>query len=231
MATVVVTGGNDGVQQAESAQAPAAFNAPIQLLNQSATPATPAGGPQLYATGGVMTYVNPQGLVNTIVGSQGGLATAGITTVGNSASEAVLQTMSLPANDAVAGAVYKMVGWGAYSDTGTPTLAWGSRLGGVAGTSLSTIAATTLGSGVSNLAWKAECLLNFLSATTAQVYMEVLLGTSNSTNATTVLTSTPSAATTVSLTSTKAWVLTVTFSAASASNTISLLGGWSERIA
>jgi hypothetical protein len=124
-----------------------------------------------------------------------------------------------------------MVGWGAYSDTSTPTLAWGARLGGVAGTSLATIAATTLGSGVSNLAWLAEMDVNFLSATTAQAYLKVLLGTSNSTNATTTLTSTPSSATTVSLSTAKALVLTVTWSASSSSNTISLLAGYSMRIA
>lgn len=229
MPTTIVTGGTNGPLAAETAGY--AVNGPLTLNNQSVAPATPTGAAELYATGGVLTYLNPQGLVNTLVGSQGGIQTAGIVTVNTTASETVLQSMSLPANDAIPGAVYRMVGWGTYGTTGTPTLAWGSRLGGVAGTSLSTIAATTLGSGVSNLAWRAECLLNFLSATTAQVFMEIELGTSNSTNATTVLTSTPSAATTVSLTSTKAWALTVTFSASSASNTISLLGGWTERVA
>jgi hypothetical protein len=231
MPTALVTGGSNGPLAAESLSAPETLNGPLTLANQTAAPATPAAGAELYAVGGVLTYINTQGLVNTIVGSQGGIVTAGITTVANTSAETVLQSMSLPALDAIAGSVYKMVGWGTYSDTVTPTLAFGSRLGGVAGTSLSTIAATTLGSGVSNLAWRAELLLNFLSTTTAQVYMEVELGTSNSTNATTLLTSTPSSATTVSLTTTKAWVLTVTFSAASASNTISLLGGWTERVA
>lgn len=231
MPSALVTGGSNGPLAAESAASPETLNAPLTFANQTATPATPTAGPVLYGTGGVLTYVNTQGLVNTMVGSQGGLQTAGITTVNTTASETVLESMSLPANDAIPGAVYKMVGWGTYGDTGTPTLAFGSRLGGVGGTSLGTIAATTLGSGVTGQAWKAELLLNFLSATTAQVYMEVLLGTSTSTNATTLLTSTPASAVTVSLSATKAWVLTVTFSASSASNTISLLGGWSERIA
>jgi hypothetical protein len=231
MPAALVTGGTNGPLAAESPANPETLYGPLTLANQAAAPAVPSAGVVLYPLGGVLTYTNPQGLVNTMVGSQGGIQTAGITTVNTTAAEAVLQSMPLPANDAIPGAVYKMVGWGTYGDTGTPTLAFGSRLGGAGGTSLSTIPATILGSGVSALAWRAECLLNFLSATTAQVFMEVELGTSNSTAATTLLTSTPSAATAVSLTSAKAWVLTVTFSASSASNSISLLGGWTERVA
>jgi hypothetical protein len=171
--------------------------------------------------------------MNTMVGSQGGIQTAGITTVNTTASETLLQSMSLPANDAIPGAVYKMVGWGTYGTTGsTPTLAWGARLGGVAGTSLTTIPAiTTLAGATANVPWKYEILLNFLSATAAQCLFELDFGTVLATGATSLFTGTPSAATTVSLTATKAFVSTITWSASSASNTLSLLGGWSERVA
>src|ERR1035438_3539634 len=107
---------------------------PLTFTNQAAAPASPTGASVMYSTGGVLTYINPQGLVQTIVGSQGGLVTTGITTVANLSAETVLQSFPLPAADAVAGSVYKMVGWGTFGDTGTPTLAWGLRLGGVAGT-------------------------------------------------------------------------------------------------
>lgn len=227
--TQLVTGGPNGVLAAETVGD--SMNGPLSLLNQTAAPAAVAGAPQLYGLAGQPAWVNPQGLTGSIPGCQGGLLAAGITTVANLSAETVLQTMSLPAADPVAGTVYQMVGWGTYSDTVTPTLAWGSRWGGVAGTSLSTIAATTLGSGVATVAFKVECLLNFLSATTAQVHMAVDLGTSTSTNATTRLTSSPSAAVTVAASTAKTWVTTVTFSAASASNTISLLGAYSVRLA
>jgi len=203
--------------------------APLLMLNQSQAPAAVAGGALIYVLGGVLTYVNPQGLAQTLVGSQSGLVTAGITTVASTASETALQTMSLPANDAIAGAVYRQVGWGVYSTTGTPTLAFGSRLGGVAGTSLATIAATTLGT-VTTVGFKYEIFLNFLSTTTAQCLFELDLGTSSSTNAVTPLLGTPAAATTVAITSTKAWVVTVTWGTSSSSNTLSLLGGYSERV-
>ncbi len=226
--TAIVTGGTNGILQAESLATPETLIGPLQLANQSATPAAVAGDALLYASAGQPVWENPQGLTGSIVGCQGGLLTAGIVTVANLSAETVLQTMTLPAADAVAGTVYQMVGWGVYSDTGTPTLAWGSRWGGISGTSLSTITATTLGSGVTNLPFKVVSTLNFLSATTAQVFIEVDLGTGSS--AVTRLANTPSSATTVSATAAKTWVTTVTFSAASASNTISLLAGYSARL-
>ena len=221
--TAIVTGGSNGILQAESLAGPETLIGPLNLANQSTTPTAVSGSGLVYSVAGQPAWENPQGLTGSIPGCQGGLLTAGITTVANLSAETVLQTMTLPAADAVAGTVYRMVGWGVYSDTGTPTLAWGSRWGGVAGTSLTTITATALASSVTNEAFKVECLLNFLSATTAQVYMAVDLGLASS--GTTRLTATPSTATTVSATAAKTWVTTITFSAASSSNTISLLGG------
>jgi len=204
---------------------------PLTFTNQAAAPSTPAGASVMYSTGGVLTYINPQGLVQTIVGSQGGIQTAGITTVASTSSETVLQSFPLPAADAVAGSVYKMVGWGTYGTTGTPTLAWGLRLGGVAGTSLTTIPAFTLGSTLVTAPFKYEILVNFLSPTTVQSFFELDVVTATASGVTAPYSATPSAATTVSLSSAKVLVTTVTFSAISALNTISLLGGWTERVA
>ena len=204
---------------------------PLVFANQTAAPAIPVGGCVAYSVGGILTYINPQGLVQTLVGSQGGLATAGITTVNTTASEMVLQSFPLPAADAVAGSVYKMVGWGTYGTTGTPTLAWGLRLGGVAGTSLTTIPAFTLGSTLVTAPFKYEILVNFLSPTTVQSFFELDVVTATASGVTAPYSATPSAATTVSLSSAKVLVTTVTFSAISALNTISLLGGWTERVA
>lgn len=229
--TAIVTGGSNGILQAEALASPETLNGPLILANQSATPAAVSASGLVYSVSGQPQWENPQGLTGSIPGCQGGLVTAGITTVANLSAETVLQTMSLPAADPAAGTVYQMIGWGVYSTTSTPTLAWGSRWGGISGTSLSTLVATSLGSTVSNEAFKIDCVLNFLSATTAQVFMTLQLGTSTSTDATTTLTSTPSAAVTVVSSSAKTWVTTVTFSAASSSNTISLLGGYSVRLA
>ena len=230
MPNIAIVSGSNGILQAESLAGPETLNGPLLLANQSAAPAAAATG-QVYGLAGQPQWINPQGLTGAIPGCQGGLLTAGITTVANTSAETVLQTFSIPASDPAAGSVYQMVGWGVYSDTGTPNLSLGSRWGGISGTSLSTIAATALGSTVTSQSFKIDCMLNFLSATSAQVFMTLQLGTSTSTDATTTLTSTPSAAVTVSASTAKTWVTTVTFGAASSSNTISLLAGYTIRLA
>jgi hypothetical protein len=227
MATALVTGGNDGVIQAESAQAPVSLNAPLTLVNQTAAPATPAGAAVLYATGGVMTYVNPQGLVQTIVGSQGGLTAAGSAITGGT-SETVLMTYSLPAADAIAGAVYKQVGWGVFSTTSSPgSTVFTSRLGGLTGTSLAATANITLGSSLTTAQWKIEALINFLTTTTVEVVMEVLVNSAAAGAASTYLVAATSAVT-VSLSTAKTWVVTITPGASG--NSITQLGGWGERV-
>jgi hypothetical protein len=226
MPTTIVTGGPNGVLAAESTGD--TFNGPVTLNNQTSQPATPTGGAVVYATGGVMTYVNPQGLVNTIVGSQGGQTAAG-TAITTTTSETVLQSMSLPANDAIAGAVYKMVGWGVFSTTASPgNTVFTSRLGGVAGTSLVATANIALTASLTNAQFKHETLLNFLSPTSVSCLTEITVDTAAG-GATSVVLAASTAAVTVSLTSTKAWVLDITPGASG--NSIQLLGGWSERIA
>jgi hypothetical protein len=102
MPTTLVTGGPNGVLAAETTGD--TFQGPVTFTNQTVAPGATAGAAVLYPVGGVLTYVNPQGLVQTIVGSQGGLIAAGGAITGTVA-ETVLQSMSLPANDAIAGAV------------------------------------------------------------------------------------------------------------------------------
>lgn len=202
----------------------------IELANATTAPTnvTP-GGIALYSNGGVAAYKNAAGLINTLTGSQGGITTS--VTVANNNTEQVLQTVTIPANDVIAGAVYHSVAWGQYSDTLTPTLTFTTRWGGVAGTLLAQVPAITLGSGVTNVPFKFEVWMNFLSKTTVQAVIELDLGTSSTTDAASPFIATPTSATTVTTTGANAWVSTVTWSAASASNTISMLAGFTERLA
>lgn len=226
MPSAIVTGGFNGPAAAESGGF--TMQGPLILSNQAAQPATPVGGAELYATGGVLTYVNPQGLVNTIVGSQGGQTAAGTAITGTTA-ETVLQSMSLPANDAIPGAVYKMVGWGVFTSTGTPgNTVFASRLGGVAGTSLVATANIALTASLTAAQWKHETLINFLTPTTVICMTEILIDSAVAGAASAYLAASASAVT-VSLTSTKAWVLDITPGASG--NSIQLLGGWTERVA
>ncbi len=190
------------------------------------------GGNATTAGGGLHETLNAQGLYTLQGGVVPGSVIVAATTVANTSAETQLLGLSIPASDVVAGSTYLIKGSGVYSDTGTPTLAFGLRYGGAAGTSLATIAATTLGSGVSGLAFQVEAYVTFWSAILAQAVITVDLGTSNSSNATTRLTgSTVAAGVAVVSTTAKVLSVTVTFSAASASNTISALTTYGMRLA
>ncbi|WP_199546583.1 hypothetical protein [Streptomyces sp. N35] len=81
---------------------------------------------------------------------------AATTTVANTVAETVVATMTIPANDPVAGAIYRVEAWGIASVTGTPTFTVQARLGGVAGTSMGTTGAITASTGVTTRAWNAR---------------------------------------------------------------------------
>lgn len=207
----------------------------------ASVPATPAGQVSGYSGaggnvttggGGLHATLNAQGLTTLQGGVVPGSVITAASTVANTTTETQLLGLSIPANDIVAGSTYLIKGSGVYSDTGTPTLAWGLRYGGAAGTSLAAIAATTLGSGVSGLAFQVEAYVQFWSNVLAQAVITVDLGTSSSTNATTRLTSsTVAAGVAVVSTSAKVLSVTITWSAASASNTISALTTYGMRLA
>jgi hypothetical protein len=226
--TQIVTGGSNGPLAAETVGDE--MNGPLTLLNQATAPAATASAATLYSSGGMAASVNPQGLVSTLVGSQGGLVTAGLVTVANTATETLLYGLSLPAADPVAGSVYRMEAWGVFSSVSTPTIAFTSRLGGTSGTSLAALPAFTLAA-LTSAPWKVKAVLNFLSATTAQCLLEVDLDSSSSSDVSGRFISTPTAAVTVSVSSAKVWQLDVTWGTAATGNTLSMLGAYSERVA
>lgn len=206
-----------------------AFNAGATLPVLSAAPTTPSAAGVLYsANGGVLTAVSSTGQVTTIGGVvQSQTSTV---TVANTASATALQSYTVPANDPVAGAVYNLMGYGLYSDTGTPTIAFTLYWGGVAGTALGTFTSAALGSGVTNVPFSYDCMVTFRSTTSAWANLTVTLGTA-ATGAASSYVISPTTATTVTTTAASALTLGVTWSAASASNTISLVGGVVERLA
>lgn len=196
----------------------------------TATPATPASGNATFTnSAGQLSSVSATGLVAIIGGVT--QATSATTTVANTASATALQSYTVPANDPIAGAVYTMTGYGVYSDTGTPTLTFTLYWGGVAGTSLTAVPAITLGSGVTNVPYSYTVTVNFRSATSAVATINLSLGTSAATDAASSFVAVSASPVAVTSTSANALTLGVTWSAASASNTISLLGGFVERIA
>ena len=93
------------------------------------------------------------------------LAVAAGTTVANTTTETAVGTMTIPASDAVAGAVYRARLVANVSFLASAALTWRVRLGGVAGTALATAGPTTLsGTGQTN---KEACVeVDLICATT-----------------------------------------------------------------
>lgn len=159
------------------------------------------------------------------------------TTVANSAAETVIAVMTIPAGDAVVGAVYRIKAWGVASVTGTPTLTFRSRLGGVAGTALGSSGARTASSGVSNRSWQVTADLTCLSTGAAgtwfacQITYEAvtLAGSPPFASPGLVLDGTTSV--TVDTTVSEDFVVTATWGTASASNTLTCRGYTAERVA
>jgi hypothetical protein len=152
-------------------------------------------------------------------------------TVANTASETVVGTFTIPANDAVAGGVYRMVMYGTASSTGTPTITFRVRLGGVAGTALATFGAVTTSSGASNQAWQMSTNLFCVAPGSSGTWSAYSSLAQQIASATGVATSNTMTNGTVTANSTTSLTLVVTaqWSAASASNTASSTAGLLSR--
>ena len=161
-------------------------------------------------------------------------ATASGTAVANTAAETILfPTYSIPTNYLQDGRTLVFVAYGQYSNTGTPTMVFSLRLGGVAGTLICKSPAITTPSGVTAAVWKVEVFMTVRSngATgtimgngTSTVFAAVAGTVGSATGAAAVQpmtaggVTTPAVAT-VDFTAAQAFALTLTWSAADASNT------------
>lgn len=205
----------------------------LKVADATTTPtANPAGGVVLYAVSGVLKYRTPEGLIPVVGGTIQTSASTGTATVADTTAAGGLQSYVIPANDAQAGTVYALEGWGVYSTTGTPTLTFDLYWGGSSGTVIAGIAAITLPSGVTGVPFSYQAEVVFASTTTCSAKLELNLGTSASTGATTRYLGTPAAQTTgLTTTSAESLAMAVKWSAASSANTITLLGGHIRRLA
>lgn len=140
---------------------------------------------------------------------------------------------TLPANYLQAGSALRFTAFGVLSTTATPTILLGVYYGGVAGTALAVTPATTTGSGVTNVPWRLE--LTTTVRTTGSSGTAMSQGFWDLGTAVTAVTHLPlpgTALATVTIDTTAAKTLTVgaQWSAASASNTITLHGFYVESI-
>lgn len=149
------------------------------------------------------------------------------TAVANTTTETILAPdVTIPAGEIKAGKSVKMRASGKLSTTGTPTMTWRIRHGGVAGTLLAVTEAISMGSGVTNVNWllDADLVCRVSGSSGVLIVMGTLFV---HTAAGTVLTNVfgvsgfdAPAGVTVDLAADWALSLTGQWSAASASNTI-----------
>lgn len=160
------------------------------------------------------------------------------TTVANTTTETVIAAFTIPANDMVVGAVYRITAWGTngVAAATTPTISLKARHGGVAGALLATCTHTA-SSGVTNKVFKAElyfvCLTTGASGTSfgnLEVANGIAVAGANPVTNPTVIMDGGSVLT-IDTTASKDLVITATWSAANASNTITVRGYAAERIA
>lgn len=154
-------------------------------------------------------------------------ATADGTAVANTTTETIVfPNITIPANYLQDGRVLRLKAFGKLSTTGTPTITFAIRFGGVSGTLLATTEAITNGSGVSNVNWSIEALIQVRSngsSGTLLVMGEAKVHTSSTAVAQNVFSVSgydAPAAVTVDLTADTALSITADWSAASASNTL-----------
>lgn len=149
------------------------------------------------------------------------------TAVANTTTETILfPNFTMPANYMQDGRVVRMRAFGKLSTTGTPTITFAIRWGGVSGTLLATTEAITCASGAANTNWSLEAYIQTRSnGSSGSLFVmgDVTVNLTASTNTSGVFGVSgfdAPAAVTVDLTADTALSITADWSAASASNTI-----------
>ena len=126
---------------------------------------------------------------------------------------------TIPANSLFPGAALRVRASGRHSTTGTPTLTFGLYYGGTGGVALAATAAITCGSGVTNLTWSAMFEVVVRSIGTSGTVMAIGNVTGVGSSIAFAPASAPAVAT-IDTTAAKTLDLCATWSASSASNTI-----------
>lgn len=156
------------------------------------------------------------------------------TALANSTSQTVIAGYTIPASDAIAGAVYRVKAWGTLAVTGTPTMTFVCKLGGTLGTTMVSFPAVTVRSGATDGYWDLEFYLACATTGASGTWSPMAKYTHNwVTSATTYTAVGPITAAPVTRDTTISndMVLCATWSAASSSNTITCRGMTSGRVA
>jgi hypothetical protein len=193
------------------------------LLGQSSAPGVQQYFAGLWAndpTGngyGMQAAITGAGLTGNLQMAQAGATTS----IGSSAAETAVATLSVPANDPQIGSVYKLSGYATavLGATGPPTITWRIRWGGTSGTVLAVTAALAESASSTGI-WEFDATVVFTSTTQATAKLKLgynLASTSLAPShygAPTEVLVINTTATTVTTASTESLVVTAQFSAA-----------------
>jgi hypothetical protein len=187
----------------------------------------PADGPMIgWTVTSDRLVVRCAGDVNV---NRGGGLTANGVTVANTVTETSLQSYQLDANEIIGGEIFELELFGIYGNTATPTATINIRLGGTAGTLLAAAIVTTP-TAAANDAFRVNARVNFHSATKAVATVRSEFST-HTTDVDVVGLGGSTAEVTVDTTTAKTLNMDLVWGAASASNTLTVLGGSARRIA
>lgn len=157
-------------------------------------------------------------------------------TVANTVAEMPLAVATIPAGDAVVGAVYRIKAWGTLAVVAatTPNITFQSRLGGVAGTQMVGGTVITVRSGAADGKWDAEFLLSCVTTGVSGTWAPLVKYAHNF--LTSVTTYTPVGPLTLvpqprDTTIANDMVVSAIWNAAAAGNTITCQGFIAERLA
>jgi hypothetical protein len=171
-----------------------------------------------------MPYMVWESLLNSPQPTSAGTPLANSTTL---TDISVAPQFVLPANFLQGGSAMRFTAFGVFSTTATPTLLLGVYYGGVAGTALASTGAIATGSAVTNVPWRLELVTTIRtvgSSGTAISQGTYNMGTSVSAWNSLPIPNTALATVTVDTTAAKALTIGAQWSAASASNTVTLHG-------
>lgn len=211
----------------------------LGLINATTAPtADPSGGVIAYSSSGQLTTRNATSLVQRINGSIG-LSPASFT-LSTFTTETVVASITLPANEPIVGATYRIRVWGVASTTGTPQYQFRNRVNwvnsGSPGTQAATTGALTTASGIANRPWMIDAHLVCLTAGATGSFFTQLnyhgcLTTGAPPTTPEIRFDGAAAASSIDTTTATTWALTVSCNTSSASNSVVVRGSMCERVA
>lgn len=201
----------------------------LNLRNAATAPtAADSAGLNLYSEAGQLKSYTPSGNIMRLNGALGLSATV---TRASVATEQDLVNVTIPANDAVTGAVYRLKAFGHASVTGTPTITFRGYIGT---SQVGSTIAITASSGIQLHNWNAEIDLVYLGSNNwfgSLIMMEAISVSGSPPTSTSTLRTDGGGQVSATATNALAFKFTQQWSVSNAANTITCRGYTVERVA